>query len=65
MSTDLRHDTPWSQAPNPALSREERAVLAAIRETAFGAVEVVLHQSRVVQVIRTERVRFDSTGRDP
>lgn len=42
------------------LTLEERAVLDAIRETHFGAVEVVLHQSRIVQVVRTERQRFDT-----
>ena len=51
--------------PIATLSREEAAVLSAIRDTAFGAVEVVLHQARIVQVVRTERVRFDSSGREP
>ena len=47
------------------ISREERAILDAIRATAYGAVEVVVHQSRVVQIVRTERVRFDANGREP
>lgn len=41
------------------LAAEERAVLAAIRELRFGSVEVVVHQSRIVQVVRSEKQRFD------
>lgn len=41
------------------LSEEEAAVIRAIRGTAFGAVEVVLHQARIVQVVRSEKTRFD------
>ncbi|MGQ0800382.1 MAG: DUF2292 domain-containing protein [Pseudomarimonas sp.] len=41
------------------LAPEERAVIAAIRETRFGAVEVIVHQSRVVQLVRSEKVRFE------
>lgn len=45
-----------------SLSGEERAVLAAIRGTSFGAVEVVVHQSRIVQIVKTEKVRVDGTS---
>ena len=37
-----------------------QAVLQAIRDTAFGTVEVVVHQSRIVQITRSEKVRFDN-----
>lgn len=43
------------------LAPEERAVIAAIRETRFGAVEVVVHQSRVVQLVRSEKLRFNGS----
>ena len=36
----------------------EREVLRAIRAVRYGAVEVVIHESRIVQVERTEKVRL-------
>jgi hypothetical protein len=42
-----------------ALTAQERAVLETIRATPFGTVEVVLHQSRIVQVVRTEKVKLE------
>ena len=41
------------------LSDSERAVLAALRETAYGQVEVVVHSSRIVQITRSQRIRVD------
>jgi hypothetical protein len=41
------------------LRPEERAVIAAIRDTRFGAVEIVVHQSRIVQLTRSEKQRFE------
>jgi hypothetical protein len=40
------------------LSTEELTVLRAIRDTSYGAVEVVMHQSRIVQVVKTEKLRL-------
>ena len=40
----------------------EREILEAVRGIKFGSVEVVIHDSRVVQVVRTEKVRLDATG---
>lgn len=37
----------------------EAEVLRAIRDTRFGTVEIVVHQSRVVQITRSEKVRFE------
>jgi hypothetical protein len=42
-----------------ALPDVEAEVLRAIRDTSFGTVEVVIHQSRIVQITRSEKVRFD------
>jgi hypothetical protein len=39
------------------LSPEERAVIFSLREVPFGSVEVVVHQSRIVQITKTEKVR--------
>ena len=36
---------------------EERAVIEALRDLPYGAVEVVVHQSRIVQITKTEKVR--------
>jgi hypothetical protein len=47
------------------LTREERAVLQAIRDTSYGAVEVVLHQARIVQIVRTEKLRLESHPAPP
>lgn len=44
-----------------ALSPHEQAVLAAIRATPYGTVEVVVHQLKIVQVVKTEKVRLDAT----
>lgn len=37
----------------------ERHILDVIAEIRFGAVEVHIHDARVVQVERTEKTRFD------
>ena len=51
----------------PDLEREEHgqpspehelAVLQAIRDTRFGTIEVTVHQSRIVQITRSEKLRF-------
>jgi hypothetical protein len=47
------------------LSAEELAVLRAIRDTSYGAVEVVLHQSRIVQVVKTEKLRLEPHPASP
>ena len=49
---------PAKPAPG-GISPQEQAVLNAIRETPFGAVEVVMHQSRIVQIVRTEKMKVD------
>lgn len=40
-------------------SSAEEHVLEAIRSIKFGAVEILIHDSRVVQVEKTEKLRFD------
>ena len=48
------------RASRPAATADvEAEVLRAIRETHFGTVEVVIHQSRIVQITRSEKVRFE------
>lgn len=57
-SIDALHREP-SRDSLERLRPEEQAVIAAIRETRFGAVEIVVHQSRIVQVTRSEKQRFE------
>jgi len=58
MST-LTMNSPTSAAARQELSENERAVLEAIRATPYGSVEVVVHQSRIVQVVKTEKVKLE------
>ena len=44
------------------LRRIEREVLRGLREIRFGSVEIVIHEGRVVQIERREKVRLDRTG---
>ena len=41
-----------------AIREHEHAVLRAIRDTAYGTVEVTVHQSRIVQITRSEKLRL-------
>lgn len=43
----------------------EHEVLAAVRAVRFGSVEVLIHDGRVTQVERREKVRFDASHRLP
>ena len=60
-AAENRHPRPLEPdakaAPLPADARD--AVLGAIAGLRFGSVEVVVHDGRVVQIIRTEKVRID------
>lgn len=54
--------TPTPPQPPPAplsAAQPEHELLRAIREMTFGTVEVTVHQSRIVQITRSEKVRFD------
>jgi hypothetical protein len=50
---------------NPRTNQEdqkrkiEQEILQAIRGISYGSVEVVIHNSRIVQILRKEKVRFD------
>ena len=41
----------------------ERRVLAALRGLRFGSVEVVIHDGRIVQIERREKVRLEDADR--
>jgi hypothetical protein len=35
-------------------------IVKAIHQISYGSVEIVIHDSRIVQIERKERIRFDS-----
>ena len=52
-------DTAPAPAPLPdTLLEHEREVLEALRALQFGTLEITVHQSRIVQITRSEKVRF-------
>ena len=65
------HDpTPYKKSPpvqnvagippvNLPLSEHERAVIAALRDIAYGEIEVVVHNARIVQITRSQKFRFN------
>ena len=57
---DTRKSLTTPTARTAALTPQEQAVLETLRATPYGTVEVVLHQSRIVQVVKTEKVKLDS-----
>lgn len=60
--SSVPHTSPSSQTASThvGIPEAEAEVLRAIRDTRFGTVEIVVHQSRVVQITRSEKVRFDA-----
>ena len=50
--TDATELQPW-----------ERRVLSALRGLRFGSIEVVVHDGRIVQIERREKVRVEDTDR--
>ena len=51
--------------PQPALPPAiETAILEAVKSLQYGSVEVTVHDSRVVQVECTRKIRFGSNGGD-
>ena len=43
----------------------EEAILLALRDIRYGSVEIIVHDSKVVQIERKEKTRFDSTFSRP
>jgi hypothetical protein len=41
-------------------SSVEQAILRAVKGLRFGSVEIVVHDSKVVQIERKEKMRFDN-----
>lgn len=52
-----------SNLTEQGLSETERHILNTLRNIRFGALEIVVHDSRVVQIERSEKTRFDVKGK--
>jgi len=46
--------------PSRPLSEVEQHILQAIGQIRYGSVEVIIHDSRVVQIEKSEKVRFEA-----
>ena len=57
----MQPDHPQQPSENPAWLEIVRDHVASLR---FGVVEIVVHDSRVVQIEKTERVRLDKAPAD-
>ena len=55
---DARRDDAAPSTTTPVLLEHEREVLEALRALQFGTLEITVHQSRIVQITRSEKVRF-------
>ena len=58
------------QPPNPSADRIEEAqwldlVVRHVQSLRLGVVEIVVHDSRVIQIEKTERVRLDQKHQRP
>lgn len=40
----------------------EKSVFEALKDLRYGSVEITVHDSRIVQIERKEKVRFDQTA---
>ena len=40
----------------------ERQILRVIKEVRYGSVEIIIHDSKVVQIERKEKIRLDKDG---
>lgn len=52
-----------AQAFPAQLTEVERHILQSLQQIRFGTLEIVIHDSRVVQIERSEKVRFDVKGK--
>ena len=58
MSHPLEKINPIDPIKVPVSPQVEREISRALRDLSFGSVEIVVHDGRVVQIERKEKVRF-------
>ena len=56
--------SPHRERGNEELSRIEQELRLALSEIRYGSIEIVIQDSRVVQIERREKVRFDRESRE-
>ena len=56
--------SPHREKGNEELSRIEQELRLALSEIRYGSIEIVIQDSRVVQIERREKVRFDRESRE-
>ena len=59
MKTSSTDESIGSAAARTGLSEGEAQILKAVKSIAYGSVEIVVHDGRVVQIERREKVRLD------
>ena len=61
----MKHEAPHKDSPPESPHENEilQRIAIAISGVRFGSVEVVIQDSRVVQIERKEKFRFDKPGR--
>jgi len=47
-----------------SITEADRRILAAVREVQYGSVEITVHNGRVVQVERREKIRLNQETED-
>ncbi|HXG22480.1 MAG TPA: YezD family protein [Methylomirabilota bacterium] len=53
---------PHTSASEPGWSQDlVQQILTAIQQVRYGSVEIIIHDSKVVQIERKEKIRFDKT----
>jgi hypothetical protein len=55
---DAERETATATPTPDTLLEHEREVIEALRALQFGTLEITVHQSRIVQITRSEKVRF-------
>jgi hypothetical protein len=48
--------------PEDKRQKIEQEILQAIRGISYGSVEVLIHNAKIVQILRKEKVRFDQNA---
>jgi hypothetical protein len=64
MTRDGRAEDEAPRGPDQ-LGDVERRILQAVRSLEYGSIEIVVHDARVVQIERREKVRFDKRAGEP
>jgi hypothetical protein len=59
MKPNTANADPQGEVLDESQDRAFREIVRAVRSVAFGSVEIVIQNSRIVQIERKEKLRFD------